>query len=511
MPDTRISRQRRPRWRRWLGGLLLACLALAALVVARFLWVTRDRVPGYSVAIAIDGRKAIAEPRPLRAGFGRVTINPDLSDPAQPIFLAGFSQNRRATNIHDDLRAIAMVLDDGHTRVGVVAIDAIGFFHDDVVRVRRLLSPDLGLSYVTVCSTHNHSTPDLMGLWGPDYLHTGVNERYRRQVIDGCAAALTEAVRRLEPVRVQFHEIATPPDGLVADTRRPEVFDPDVRLAWFTRAGDGSVVGSLVSWANHPETPWASNQDITADFPGYLRDALEQGVVRDSRTLLRGVGGIHVFVNGAVGGLMSTTPRVTVKDPFDGTEHQTPSHAKTRALGHQLAWRVLDRLAVSNAPMVDVLPVRVQAQTLELPLENKGFLMASMFGLIDRGHSGLFKIRSEVATLMLGDASIACIPGEIYPEIVNGGIVRAPGGDFDIEPLEIPPLRELMPGRIKFVFGLANDEVGYIIPKSEWDTHPPYLYDAHHAPYGEINSLGPDTAWRLHQVYRAQFDAIRKN
>jgi hypothetical protein len=25
-----------------------------------------------------------------------------------------------------------------------------------------------------------------------------------------------------------------------------------------------------------------------------------------------------------------------------------------------------------------------------------------------------------------------------------------------------------MPGRIKFVFGLANDELGYIIPKLVW-------------------------------------------
>lgn len=61
------------------------------------------------------------------------------------------------------------------------------------------------------------------------------------------------------------------------------------------------------------------------------------------------------------------------------------------------------------------------------------------------------------------------VTSEIYPEIVNGGIERAPSGDFPVEPVEVPPLRELMPGRIKFIFGLANDEIGYLIPKSEWD------------------------------------------
>jgi len=85
---------------------------------------------------------------------------------------------------------------------------------------------------------------------------------------------------------------------------------------------------------------------------------------------------------------------------------------------------------------------------------------------------------------------------------VNGGMERSPGGDFDIEPVEVPPLRAQMPGRVKFIFGLANDEIGYIIPKSEWDRKPPYLYDSKRRIYGEINSLGPDTAGVIHAALR---------
>jgi hypothetical protein len=107
-------------------------------------------------------------------------------------------------------------------------------------------------------------------------------------------------------------------------------------------------------------------------------------------------------------------------------------------------------------------------------------------------------MRTEVALLRIGDTSIACVPGEVYPEIVNGGIVPTPGGDFDLEPLEVPAVRDLMPGRVKFIFGLANDEIGYIIPKSEWDTQAPFNYGAKGAPYGEINSVGPETARILH-------------
>lgn len=95
------------------------------------------------------------------------------------------------------------------------------------------------------------------------------------------------------------------------------------------------------------------------------------------------------------------------------------------------------------------------------------------------------------------------VTSEIYPEIVNGGIERVPGGNFSVEPVEVPPLRELMPGRIKFIFDLANEEIGYLIPKSEWDRQPPNLYGAKKKIYGEINSVGPDAAGQIHEALRA--------
>jgi hypothetical protein len=233
---------------------------------------------------------------------------------------------------------------------------------------------------------------------------------------------------------------------------------------------------------------------------------LENGVVQEGRTLETGLGGIHLYVNGAIGGLMTTSPAVTVHDPYLNEDFKTPSHEKARALGRQLAARLLPQLKQERSAGADHLAIRVHARTIELPVDNKLFLLAPVLGVIDRGHPGLKqwnRVRSEIALLSFGDASVACIPGEIYPELVNGGVERAPGGDFDIEPLEVPPIRDLMPGKVKFVFGLANDEVGYIIPKSEWDDKPPYLYGASKAPYGEINSLGPDAAQAIHSAFRS--------
>lgn len=479
---------------RWAAVLLLL---LVVALVARGLYAFRDRVPGYRLDLTIDAAKSQAELHPLQVGFGRVKINPDLADPKRPVWVAGFGQKRAATGIHDDLWAIACVVDDGHARLGMVALDAIGFFHDDVVAVRGACAEAWGLDYVVVSSTHNHSTPDLMGLWGPHPLRSGVDPKYRDQVIAAAAKSLGDAVAALQPARVSYHEIPMLTDGLVADTRKPIVFDPDIRVLHFTSITNASTIGTIVGWANHPETPWSKNTELTSDFCGFLRDALEHGVQLEGRQLATGVGGIHLYVNGAVGGLMTTHPSVAVRDPYLEQEFKEPSHAKSRAVGHQLAARILPVLQESNVARYDFAPVGIRARTIEMPIDNKLFLAAAYLGVIDRGHVRWKRMRTEVALLTIGEASIACVPGEIYPEIINGGIERPPGADFDIEPVEVPPLRDLMPGRVKFVFGLANDELGYLIPKSEWDVKPPFLYDSNGV-YGEINSCGPEAGRIIH-------------
>jgi hypothetical protein len=432
-----------------------------------------------------------------------VKINPDLSDTNRPVWLAGFSQHRAATAIHDDLWAVAVVLDDGYARLGIVALDAIGFFHDDVVAVRRACDSKWKLDYAIVCSLHNHSTPDLMGLWGRDFLHTGVDSRYRQQVIAAAARALGDAAEAMQAARIAVFEIPTPAEGLVADTRKPIVFDSDIRVMHFTSASTGATLGTLVGWGNHPETPWGQNTEITADYCGFLRDTLERGFSKDGQALAAGAGGIHVFINGAVGGLMTTHPSVTVRDPYLNQDFKTPSHEKSRAVGHQLASRILARLSDTNHVSTEAAPIGIRALTIEMPVDNNMFLAAGYLGLIDRGYVRWKTMRTEVAVVTVGDAGIICVPGEIYPEIVNGGIEHPPGADFDVAPVEVPPLRELMPGRVKFVFGLANDELGYLIPKSEWDVKPPYLYGATGGMYGEINSCGPNAAGVVHSALAA--------
>ena len=59
------------------------------------------------------------------------------------------------------------------------------------------------------------------------------------------------------------------------------------------------------------------------------------------------------------------------------------------------------------------------------------------------------------------------------------------------------------------MFGLANDEIGYIVPKSQWDAKAPYTYGRDSRPYGEVNSLGPETAPLIHKNIKAMLEELK--
>src|SRR5262245_864704 len=97
-------------------------------------------------------------PEPLRAGFAEADITPAVGGD-HTVYMAGFGQNRKATGVHDPLKARAVVLEHDNRRVALVSLDVIGFFHPNVLRVREQLP---GFTYLLVTSTHNHEGPDTL-------------------------------------------------------------------------------------------------------------------------------------------------------------------------------------------------------------------------------------------------------------------------------------------------------------------------------------------------------------
>ncbi len=493
-------------------GVVLSILLL--IVVIHGYSNIRDRHRGYHLDLTIRAEKENS----IRAGFSAVTITPTHVEPWHDMdgnaryepekgdtyedtngngkfdayWIAGFDDKRAAQGIHDDLWARTMIIDDGSTRLALVSVDIIGIYHPMVIDIRKMLPENTGITYLVVSSTHTHEGPDMMGAWGGSSYKSGVNPEWREYVKNRIVQSVVEAVKSLRPANLHFSQNLT--DGMVTlkDTREPYVYDHGLRMIQATDAENGQTLGTLIQWANHPETLWGKNLFISSDFPHYLRESVEKGVYNGDSLVAAGVGSIAVYFNGALGGLMTTHPTLGVKDPFKDTVYFEPSFDKARAQGDTLGLIVL-RTMKENPVEVKKAGINLRAKTFTIPLKKTIFRRALNFGPLDVNMTGWMKKRTEAAVWTIGPASFLTFPGELYPEILNGGIVALPGRDFEIDPVEIPPLREQMKGDFRFGFGLANDEIGYIVPKSQWDIKAPFVYrDKPY--YGEENSLGPDIA-----------------
>ncbi|HKW96292.1 MAG TPA: hypothetical protein VJN43_01100 [Bryobacteraceae bacterium] len=435
----------------------------------------------------------------IRAGAARVEITPSLKKYG-PVYMAGFGHNRIATDIHDDLYARCLALSAGGQTVVICGVDSIGLFADDVEKIREEVKKRAaaktkggagGLS-VVVAATHDHQAPDTMGLWGPSEGQSGINEAYNSFVVERVAEAAVNAVRHMTLAVIRLGQ-AHPSelDGMIHDDRPPEVHDAGV-IVLEARRPNGDSIGTLVNWANHPETLGSKNTLITADYPHFLTTGLEARL-----------GGVAVFVNGAVGGMQSPLGAV-VPDGVTGKPAPENSFLKAEVIGRNVA-EIASR-AVRNGKTVNADRVDFQESRIEIPVANQGFQMAAKADLY-KGRKkmtagatdtsvGLVRLWGK-GTLFL---EIALVPGELYPELSVGGVERYAGADFPDAPIE-PPIKKLMAPEFKMLVGLADDEIGYIIPKAEWDEKPPYLNHASEAWYGEVNSVGPEAAPRIAQAF----------
>lgn len=503
--------------------ILLVIVLLLILGGSCVLYHIRDRHSGYNLDLKMPTEPAKAGQ--FQIGLAKQPITPNIEDTwvdvdsnakYEPIkgdyfidkndngkfdafWLAGFHQNRPATGVHDDLWARAVVFDDGNFRVALVVLDVIGLFHDDVITIRLMTAEKgLGIDHVIVSSTHVHEAPDLMGLWGPKFYKSGVNKDYLEYVQRQAAEAVQLATENRRPAYIKLAKIDSTASDLVRDSRPPFILDDAIHLMQFCDAQTDSTFGLLMNWGNHPETLDDHNLLITADFCHYWLEGLEHGISYNGDLKRQGIGGTAIFANGAVGGLM-TTLGCTVHDPWLNKDFKEASFAKARAQGFRLADLVLNAIEQAEWERVENPLMQLRAKTFRFKVQNKFFKLAAILGLFERGFIRLNYIRSEINLLTIGDAWLLNIPGEINPEIVNGGIESPEGADFPGDPIEVPPLRKLMRGKYNFVIGLANDEVGYIMPKTHWDTLPPYTYGAITPFYGEINSVGPEAGPTTHR------------
>jgi hypothetical protein len=443
--------------------------------------------------LVIAGSSQASLAAELRAGFGAVDITPPL-DGKRPVYIAGYGMNRKATGVHDPIMARAAVLQHGDEKVALVSVDLVGLQLPTVQLIRDKLTD---FKYVMVASTHNHEGPDVIGIWGRGPFHRGVDDAYLDQVVEGVVKAVRAAAE--QPVSVKASFGTAEDDSLLGDSRLPYSKDGVLRAIRLDDATTGKPAGLIVQWNCHPESLGSKNTLLTADFN--WATVAKLGEQYDCPVVL---------ISGAVGGLMAP-PDDRVRDR-NGNLLKDGNFEYAEAYGNEVA--ALAAQAIAKVEPIELAPFAVSTKPVMVPVTNSLYRLARTVGVMKRdarvwmGDSETLgekmteenvhkptAIETEVAYLRLGELHIACIPGELYPELVYGKFQEPvePNVDFPDAPLE-PTVAEVFEGKRWMLFGLANDEIGYIIPKRQWDKAEPFAYGKDGGQYGEINSCSPDVA-----------------
>lgn len=415
----------------------------------------------------------------LLAGAAAMPITP-----TELLPLAGGLPYRPGLTIHDSLLASAVVLQVGDRRVALVSLDLIGIDYDDVVRIRQDIAAfGANVDYALIAATHTHNAPDLIGVWAP--LPLCLDPPYRHYVGQQVSRAVSLAIESLRPATIHVAQANAGDPPLNRDVRPPAFLD-DAMTVWQARdAQTREPIATVVHYASHPITLNSALPAVSSDFVQYLRHCLEFGYDGDDGPV-EALGGTCIYFNGAMAG--KATP-----DRAQPLAHRnvSPSYAHAEGFGYQVARRaamIFRQAKELRTPIA----LEARSRTLSLPLDNKLLRRATEWCIVDRPiRDG--RITTEIGVIRVGDVEFFALPGMVFPELVYGERLTTPQADFPNAAPERPSLRELSRDRLCVPIGIANDMIGYVIPKSQWDERPPFS-GGDRAPYGEAVSPGPETA-----------------
>ncbi|MFO0681107.1 MAG: hypothetical protein U0234_03600 [Sandaracinus sp.] len=465
------------------------------------------------------------------------------------VWMAGFGNARAATSVNDPQWVRTLVLRYGNTTIAWVAIDCVGYFIDEIDLIRAAIPASAGVDLVNVSATHVHEAQDTVGMWGRELLVSGYDDAYMQRIRDAAVQSVMDAVAGLEEANLSYggvflRDVDTVGDGsgvddvlrYVGDNRDPFVMDDQIRLMRLVAVdGEGTTTGSdtiatLINYAGHPEYAGSRNTALSSDFPNWLRLAVEEGVdgptVGGTLQHRDGVGGIAVFINGAVG--VQIGPNHVHIRRWDGTPVDEDQLLASQTVGEQLGYHVLGALRGGEMTMLDgsLVPLGFRTARFYLPIQNHGYHLMFRNGVFHRDvfhydDSRIIDTRrmvnvpdvyTEIAVIDVGPAQMFTIPGELDPILftgIDGERAFTPPGVPVVDttqenPPDItlpmdPPILALARADARdadqvWLLGLTNDFLGYMVPPFDFQTDSAmtYLTEAPGHHYEETNSIGRD-------------------
>ncbi|MCB1152950.1 hypothetical protein KDL45_04815 [bacterium] len=360
---------------------------------------------------------------------------------------------------------------------------------------------------------------------------SGINPIWFERFMDTIVQSLEKAVGSMQPARMRLGK--TRFSFGMADEREPKIIDDDLMTMQLIGA-DQTPIATIVQGTCHPESVliYGDERYTNVDYAGLSGRALEAwgrtlspgfpGYVR--KYVRENGGGVPLYFSGPVGAMVSNIfekvwdPEAHPEYPITANPETVPEEIKvpTDYRMMHLMGREMGKAAMASlkdGETVDAGRVSYVRKEILVPLQNPMFRLISGMGILgysqgalydDQGRSdrdvshmvrGLFapglqiptgrNMKTEVALVNIGPAQFINIPAEIVGEMTRGlpddfytnvpkyfpdnPKAHPTGKDYV---LQFPPLKKQSKSKYPFIIGLANSDMGYVIPAC--DFKPPH-------------------------------------
>ena len=409
----------------------------------------------------------------IKVGLAEVDYTPEPGLPLRGNFRGTKPEDYHARGTHDPLKARALVFDNGRDeKIALLQVDNCLFVRAEAQLMRDFIADhcDLNPQRILVAATHTHSGPATAG----DGPMAGSDPETMTAFLQKAATAVVQANKNIKDAhlavgsstedRVSFVRRIRCKDGTThmnwegldpnSIDKPLGVIDPELITLSINRTG--RPVAALVNFADHPAILAGDNWLYSADFPGYLGEALQR---------LLGPDFLTAFFNGPCGNVN----HIDATDPlqgrgymmtqrvgyllavaaFEAIRDQVPLQGDQIDMSRQLV--PLPRIQISDADHDWSVKVMQEAQDKPAPLQVDGLPdehYAHMYLELHALQDQLDHV--EVQVFRIGDLGIVGIPGEIFAE-------------FSLQ------IKQQSPAAHTIVIELANDSIGYLPTQAAFD------------------------------------------
>jgi hypothetical protein len=379
--------------------------------------------------------------------------------------MGNFRDDYAARGIHDPLYSRAILIENSEgLKIALLSVDICMLHRENVAFVREYIHHRTGIlpGHILVAATHTHAGPAVFQRGG----RPGSPDTDIRRFLKKAASAAALAVKKMRPAnlsigyalekRISFNRRLLCRDrrthmnweklvpGFVVKPHGP--VDPQVMALSVSYGCKPAAVA--VNFGLHPAILAGDNWLYSADFPGYLSEAL--GKISGSNLC-------GLFFNGCCGNIN----HIDYTDPLQGRGYQM-----TQRVGYMLAAAVQEALAAPSAIKGDELSVSsemIKATRLKISDKTRKWSEAVLKKDAERKTRGqvdgvpdvfyatiyreMHRIENEddhleVMVIRIGDLAVVGLPGEIFCE-------------FGLS------IKRRSPAKHTIIIELANDAAGY--------------------------------------------------